>query len=59
MLVNGELAKKPQNTAANAVLVADITLNENLLSTIFDDAGTLLPDKLSKNGAVEANRQAV
>ena len=48
MLVNGELAKKPQNTAANAVLVADITLNENLLSTIFDDAGTLLPDKLSK-----------
>ena len=48
MLVNGELAKKPQNKAANAVLVADITLNKNLLATIFDDAGTLLPDKLSE-----------
>ena len=38
-LVNGKLTDVAQNTSACAVLVSDITVNENLLSSKLDENG--------------------
>ena len=40
-LVNGVLAKTPQNIEANAVLANDIVLNEDLMDTIVEDGAII------------------
>ncbi len=46
-LLNGTLAAKERNTAANAILTADITVNKNLLATLLDETGAVKEDQLA------------
>ena len=47
-LLNGTLTAKDRNTAANAILTADITVNKDLLATLLDENGAVKADELDK-----------